>query len=228
MSGPIKTQSVLDNAHISPEILELRPDYRALLVRAEGIPPGHSDAASEAMLREAEEHVKTLTSTQSITELPHIAAWREAYKAFGAKPQRTRNSLEALTLRVHMGGLPRVPFGGEDLDKYNGAPFLIRATGTEEFRTTASGQPSIELAAPGEPIWCDSTGITYRSCRRWNWRQGPRTAFTDETTRVLFIIDALKPVSNEELVESAEELCSALKALSPAVETSYRVLSGPV
>jgi DNA/RNA-binding domain of Phe-tRNA-synthetase-like protein len=240
MSGQIKTQSILDNARIAPEIFKLRPDYRALLVQAEGIPPGTSDAASEAMLREAEEHVKSLTLTQSVIELPHIAAWREAYKAFGAKPQRTRNSLEALTLRVDKGGLPRVnrltdiynaisvkhqiPFGGEDLDKYNGAPFLIRATGKEEFHTTANGQPSIELAAPGEPIWCDSTGIT---CRRWNWRQGPRTALTDETTRVLFILDALKPLSDEELVESAEELCSALKALSPAVKTSYRVLSSP-
>ncbi|KAL5592763.1 hypothetical protein FOBRF1_013071 [Fusarium oxysporum] len=241
MSGPIEPQSILDSARIAPEIFQLRPDYRALLVQAEGIPPGPSDVASEAMLREAEEHVKTLMSTQSVIELPHIAAWREAYKAFGAKPQRTRNSLEALTLRVDKGGLPRVnrltdiynaisvkhqiPFGGEDLDKYNGAPFLIRATGKEEFHTTANGQPSIEPAAPGEPIWCDSTGIT---CRRWNWRQGPRTALTDQTTRVLFILDALKPLSDEELVKSAEELCSALKALSPAVKTSYRVLSGPV
>ncbi|KAF5590579.1 uncharacterized protein FSUBG_10795 [Fusarium subglutinans] len=234
MSGPTKTQSILDNAHISPEIFELRPDYRALLVQAEGIPPGPSDAASEAMLRDAEEHVKALTSTKSVTELPHIAAWREAYKAFGAKHQRTRNSLEALTLRVDKGGLPRVNRLTDiynaisvkhNLDKYDGAPFLIRATGKEEFHTTASGQPSIELAAPGEPIWCDSTGIT---CRRWNWRQGPRTVLTDETTRVLFILDALKPLSDEELVTAAEELCSALKALSPSVETSYRVLSGPV
>ncbi|EXL55806.1 hypothetical protein FOCG_03540 [Fusarium oxysporum f. sp. radicis-lycopersici 26381] len=240
MAGPTKSQSILDNACIAPEIFKLRPDYRALLMVVEGILPGPSDATSEAMLREAEEHVKSLTSSQSVIELPHIAAWREAYKAFGAKPQRTRNSLEALTLRVDKGGLPRVnkltdiynaisvkhqiPFGGEDLDKYNGAPFLIRASGKEEFHTTSSGQPATELAAPGEPIWCDSTGIT---CRRWNWRQGPRTALTNESTRVLFILDALNPLSNEELVGSAEELAGALKVLSPEVTTSYRILSRP-
>jgi DNA/RNA-binding domain of Phe-tRNA-synthetase-like protein len=33
-------------------------------------------------------------------------SWREAYRAFGAKPQRTRNSLEALLRRVETG-LPR-------------------------------------------------------------------------------------------------------------------------
>jgi len=33
-------------------------------------------------------------------QLPHVAAWREAYRAFGTKPQRTRNSLEALLRRA--------------------------------------------------------------------------------------------------------------------------------
>jgi DNA/RNA-binding domain of Phe-tRNA-synthetase-like protein len=36
-----------------------------------------------------------------------VASWREAYRAFGAKPQRTRSSLEAL-LRRASSGLPRV------------------------------------------------------------------------------------------------------------------------
>ncbi|KAM0227009.1 hypothetical protein ACHAPO_011888 [Fusarium lateritium] len=239
MDGPDETHSILSNVRIAPEIFELCPDYRAILMVAEGIPPGHSDETSEAMLKEAEEHVEKLTLSQSVAELPHIAAWRDAYKAFGAKPQRTRNSLEALTLRVAKGGLPRVnrltdiynaisvkyqiPFGGEDLDKYDGAPRLIRATGKEEFHTTASGQPSVELAAPGEPIWCDNTSIT---CRRWNWRQSPRTALTDKTTRVFFVLDALEPLSDEKLLESANELAGALKALSPEVKTSYRIVSG--
>jgi DNA/RNA-binding domain of Phe-tRNA-synthetase-like protein len=79
MSGRIKTQSMLGNARIAPEIFKLHPYYRALLVQAERIPPGPCDKASEAMLREAEEHVKSLKSTQFVIELPHIAAWREAY-----------------------------------------------------------------------------------------------------------------------------------------------------
>ena len=41
-------------------------------------------------------------------QLPHIAAWREAYGAFGAKPQRTRNSVEALDPSRAEGALPRV------------------------------------------------------------------------------------------------------------------------
>ncbi|OKI46030.1 hypothetical protein A6A27_37570 [Micromonospora sp. CB01531] len=39
-------------------------------------------------------------------QLPHVAAWRDAYRAFGAKPQRIRNSLKALMRTA--SGLPRV------------------------------------------------------------------------------------------------------------------------
>ncbi|KAH7111983.1 Phenylalanyl-tRNA synthetase [Dactylonectria macrodidyma] len=237
MGGTIVAQKLLRDARIAPEIFELRPDYRALLMVVEGIPPGPSDTASEALLGEAEASARALLSKHPVTEIPHIAAWREAYKAFGAKPQKIRNSLEALTRRVAVG-LPRVnrltdiynaisvkhqvPLGGEDLDKYNGSPFLTRATGEEQFQTFTKGEPQAEVAAPGEPIWCDNTGIT---CRRWNWRQGPRTALTDQTTRVLFIMDALEPLSDDALVQAAHELGSALQRLSPAVLTSHRIIS---
>jgi DNA/RNA-binding domain of Phe-tRNA-synthetase-like protein len=89
-----------------------------------------------------------------VEELPHVAAWPEGYRAFGAKPQRTRNSLEAL-LRRAPSGLPRVnrltdlynavsvlhqvPLGTEDLTRYAGAPRPVRATGTEPFDTVAEG-----------------------------------------------------------------------------------------
>lgn len=230
---------LLQAAHIAPDIFQLRPDYRALLMVAEGIPPGPSDDSSEALLREAESSVQKLLSKYTITEFPHIAAWREAYKAFGTKPNKTRNSLEALTRRAE-GGLPRVnrltdiynaisvkhqiPLGGEDLDKYDGSPFLIRATGDEPFQTFSGGEAKTEIAVPGEPVWRDNTGIT---CRRWNWRQGPRTALTDKTSRILFIFDALEPLSDDSLVQAADELVSALNSLSPQVQTSYRIISSP-
>ncbi|OJJ99059.1 hypothetical protein ASPACDRAFT_120155 [Aspergillus aculeatus ATCC 16872] len=238
MSTIHTAQTLLKSARVDPAIFQLRPDYRALLMVVENIPQGPSDQTSETILQEAETHVKELLANKPVTELPHIAAWRDTYKAFGAKPQKTRNSLEALTRRVE-AGLPRVnrltdiynaisikhqlPFGGEDLDRYDGAPFLIRATGTEPFQTFSGGEPQTELAAPGEPIWCDSTGIT---CRRWNWRQGPRTALTDETTRVLFIIDALREVVSDEALESAaDELAGVLKGLSPEVQVARRTIS---
>lgn len=224
---------------IEPAVSELRPDYRAALLVVEGLDPA-SDAGTEraeAMLVEAEQHARGLLADSPVEELAHIAAWREAYRAFGAKPQRTRNSLEALTRRAG-DGLPRinpltdiynavsvrhqVPIGGEDLDAYVGAARLVRATGDEHFATVVSGEPAVEHPAPGEVVWCDDDGVT---CRRWNWRQGPRTALSTGTTRALFILDALGPMSDDALTAAVDELASALGSLGEQVTVSRRVLA---
>ena len=174
---------------------------------------------------------------QPVDQLPSVAAWREAYRAFGAKPQRTRNSLEAL-LRRAGAGLPRVnrltdiynaisvlhqiPLGGEDLTRYSGPPHLIRAAGTEPFETTIDGEPTTEHPEVGEVVWCDALGVT---CRRWNWRQARRTALREQTTAALFILDALDPVTDQALHEAADHLITRLDRLGPDVHTSQRFIT---
>ena len=237
MAGIQKLQELVQSVHVSKEIFALRPDYRALILAIENIPQGSSDSTSEKLLQEAETSARADLAKKPVTEFPHIAAWRDAYNSFGAKPKKFRNSAEALVRRAE-GGLPRVnrltdiynaisvkyqiPLGGEDLDKYSGAARLIRATGNEKFETTAAGETVVENPDAGEPVWCDDVGVT---CRRWNWRQGPRTALTDETTRVLFILDALSPLTDETLNAAADELASAFQALSPEVHIARRLIS---
>jgi DNA/RNA-binding domain of Phe-tRNA-synthetase-like protein len=226
----------LSAARIDPAVFELRPDYRAMLITVAGLVPGTSDRTSDALIEAAELAANTALAGSAVEELPHVAAWREAYRAFGAKPQRTRNSLEALVRRA-AGGLPRVnpltdiynavsvlhqvPLGGEDLDRYAGAPHLIRATGTEPFDTTAEGAVVVEHPEVGEVVWCDDAGVT---CRRWNWRQARRTQLTAETTTALFILDALEPMTDEALAAAADELVAHLSELGPDVTASRRLL----
>jgi DNA/RNA-binding domain of Phe-tRNA-synthetase-like protein len=216
----------------------LRPDYRALLLAVGGLVPGPSDQASEELLAAAEASARTALADQPVDQLPHVAAWREAYRAFGAKPSRTRNSLEALLRRAE-AGLPRVnrltdlynaisvlhqiPLGGEDLTRYAGAPRLLRATGAEPFDTVADGTEVIEYPEPGEVVWCDEAGVT---CRRWNWRQGRRTQLREDTTAALFILDALGPVTGQALQDAADDLVARLARLGPEVRSARRLI-GP-
>ena len=72
--------------------------------------------------------------------------------------------------------------------------------------------------------WWDDAGVT---CRRWNWRQGPRTALTDATTSALFILDVLELVSESALAAAGDELASALRKSSPELRVVQRVLHGP-
>lgn len=229
-------QEILAAAHVEPAVFELRPDYRGLLIAVDGLLPGPSDDASNALLEQAEAAAKAAVAEKKVEHLPHVAAWREAYQAFGAKPNRTRNSLEALVRRVD-AGLPRVnrltdfynavsvlhqiPLGGEDLARYMGAPRLIRATGQEPFDTVASGAPLMEYPDPGEVVWCDDDGVT---CRRWNWRQGRRTQLRDETTTALFILDALEPMTTEALLAAGDDLTTHIVRLGPGVVTAQRLV----
>jgi DNA/RNA-binding domain of Phe-tRNA-synthetase-like protein len=237
MSDAGLLEEFLAGAHVDAAVFGLRPDYRALLVAVDGIVPGPSDQGSDALLQAAEAAAREALGGGPAEQLPHVAAWREAYRAFGAKPKRTRNSLEAL-LRRAASGLPRVnrltdlynavsvlhqiPVGGEDLTRYTGAPRLIRAAGDEPFDTTADGVAVIEHPDPGEVVWCDDAGVT---CRRWNWRQARRTQLREDTTTALFILDALDPVTAQALHAAADDLTARLTRLGPAVRATRRLIA---
>jgi DNA/RNA-binding domain of Phe-tRNA-synthetase-like protein len=229
-----RLREFLAGARMDPAVFAMRPDYRAELLAVDGLVPGASDSASDTLLRAAETAAREALAHRPVEQLPHVAAWRDAYRAFGAKPQRTRNSLEAL-LRRAPSGLPRVnrltdvynavsvlhqvPLGGEDLTRYAGAPRLVRATGSEPFDTVADGSTMIEHPDPGEVVWCDDAGVT---CRRWNWRQAVRTRLRENTTTALFILDALDPMTDQALHAAAEGLLAELKRLGPDVRAVHR------
>ena len=230
-------QAFLAGAQVDAAVFDLRPDYRALLLAVDGIVPGGSDPQDEALLQQAEAAARTAIREHVVEEVPHVAAWREAYRAFGAKPQRTRHSLEALMRRAD-SGLPRVnrltdiynaisvlhqlPIGGEDLPRYVGAPRLIRAVGVEPFDTVADGITVVERPEAGEVVWCDDAGVT---CRRWNWRQARRTQLTEGTSSALFILDALGPMSDDALTAAAEVLTAHLSRLGPDIRVARRLIS---
>ncbi|MGN9906314.1 B3/B4 domain-containing protein [Phytohabitans sp. LJ34] len=215
-------------AYVDPSVFALRPDYRAFLILADGLVPGPSDGVTEKLLRAAEDGAPV--------DHPHVEAWREAFRAFGAKPQRTRPSVDALVRRAPQG-LPRVdrltdaynavsvlhavPIGGEDVDRYRGPLRLVRATGDEPFDTIVDGASAVEHPSPGEVVWRDDEGVT---CRRWNWRQCVRTRLGPTTTKAVFILDALGPMSDEALAQAGSALVDALRATSPGVQIESRTL----
>ncbi len=237
MAESASLHAFLAGGQVDAEVFTLRPDYRARLVAVDGLVPGPSDETSDKLLRAAEDSARRILTDRPVEQIPSVAAWRDAYRAFGAKPQRTRNSLEAL-LRRAADGLPRVnrltdlynaisvihqiPLGGEDLTRYSGPPRLLRATGDEPFDTVVGGVTVIEHADRGEVVWCDDAGVT---CRRWNWRQARRTQLRDDTTTALFILDALEPTTDEGLQAAAEDLLTHLTRFGPDICTAQRLVT---
>ena len=205
---------------IAPEIFALRPDFMALSIVVEGASNTASTAFSRAQLTSAAGSLGSAPWAEA-----HLNAWRETYRAFGAKPQRTPCSAEALRKRCERDGtVPAsnavvdlynavslrfaIPVGGEDAASYVGSPQLVRATGAESFDTMADGQPKLETVETGEVVWRDNLGAT---CRRWNWRQGTRTRITEASTSLWFVLERLEPMPTETLLTAGKELVEALQ-----------------
>ena len=205
---------------IAPEIFALRPDFMALSIVVEGASNTASTAFSRAQLTSAAGSLGSVPWAEA-----HLNAWREAYRGFGAKPQRTPCSAEALRKRCERDGtVPAanavvdlynaislrfaIPVGGEDASSYVGSPQLVRATGAESFDTMADGQPKLETVEAGEVVWRDNLGAT---CRRWNWRQGTRTRITEASTSLWFVLERLEPMPTEALLTAGKELVEALQ-----------------
>ena len=190
--------------HVSPEVAAAWPDYRVAVVIADGIRNGPSDEVSERLLAAAERAARE-SGLERAADDPRIAAWRRVFSEFGSKPSRYPCSAESLLARVLKGGeLPRInalvdtynavsvrhviPVGGEDLDRLEGDLRLVRAE-------------------DGEVVWRDDEGVT---CRRWNWRQEPRTRLTEATRNAFFVFDQIPP--QQALDAAVQELTEHIEA----------------
>ncbi|MGH3240346.1 MAG: B3/B4 domain-containing protein, partial [Spirillospora sp.] len=152
---------MLDRVGVDEAVRELRPDFAVLVLTAEGLANGPSDHVSEGWLAEAAKAAGAAEKADA--HEPHVEAWHDAYRAFGAKPKRTRPSVDALLRRG--AALPSInkvvdaynavsveyalPIGGEDFDAYQGAARLVRATGDEPFDVIADGAPAVDHPDPG-------------------------------------------------------------------------------
>ncbi len=225
---------------VDPAIFESFPEYRVLLLYAYGLNNAPSDDWSSGLLRAAESEARAAFGAAKPATHPHIAAWRETFSRFGAKPSKYPCSVEALLGRVlksqDLPGINRVvdlynavsirhviPIGGEDLDQLTSDASLQFATGSEPFSLISGGEEVIERPEPGEVVWADSSGVT---CRRWNWRQCRRTQLTEATRNAYFVFDSIAPYSLESLNAAGDELARLLEEASPDVTIEREVIGG--
>ena len=221
---------------ISPEIFTKYPGYARGVVLAFGVHNGPSPDELVQMLRDAEESVRAQVNIEAIAEHPRIQPWREAYKAFGAKPSEFRSSIEAMARRVLRNDLlPSIntlvdignivslqhllPVGGHSMDELTQDITLRLATGGENF--VPFGSTEIEHPLPGEVIFVEgSTVLT----RRWTWRQANYTLTLPETRTIEINIDRLPPVEMEEIHAIANQVMGLVEEFCGG-RMRYEILS---
>lgn len=210
---------------IAPEVAALAPGFRALSISVEAAPPINPTVGAEQL----QQAIQAVNAGGAPWADAHRQAWADVFRQFGAKPQRTPCSAEALLKRVQRDGtLPSidpvvdlynaisikyaVPVGGENYEAYVGPPKLVVANGNELFDTMKEGLPANESPEVGEVVWRDDIGVT---CRRWNWRQGVRTRLGAEAKQMWFILESLPAMPLEALIEAGNALTEGIHAMMP-------------
>ncbi|WP_437882216.1 B3/B4 domain-containing protein [Pseudomonas sp. LRF_L74] len=202
---------------VSPEIFNDHPDYRRGVVIFRALDNTRSDARLTDQLRAAEQHLRERISGNP-AEFPQIAAWRDAYRRFGAKPSEHRSSIEALSRRVlKPDSLPDInplvdignllslryilPAGVHPITSASMQVQLRKAQETDRFLADAEAQP--ESIAPGEVVLAAGSRVL---TRRWTWRQAADTRTLVDTRCVFFDIDGLAPTSQGDIESAIADL----------------------
>ncbi|MBI4961889.1 MAG: hypothetical protein HY913_01295 [Desulfomonile tiedjei] len=208
---------------ISQEVFDLFPGYVRGVVVAQGLTNGESPEELGSLLRSAEDSVRQALNLEKLAEHPRMASWREAYRAFGAKPSKFRPSIEAMVRRVlkndkipsinalvDIGNVVSlnhlVPAGGHAIDVLTQDMSLRAATGDEEFVPLDSDQAENPL--PGEIIFVEGKTVL---TRRWTWRQAKHTLVVPSTTAIEVNVDGLPPVPIAEVEEACQEIMELIK-----------------
>jgi DNA/RNA-binding domain of Phe-tRNA-synthetase-like protein len=221
---------------VSDQVFAQFPDYIRGVVLAYRVKNGESPPELVELLRAAEDSVRRQLNLDELTAYPRIASWREAFRAFGAKPSEHRSSIEAMLRRVLRDqALPSVnmlvdigniislqnlvPTGGHALDVVKQDMVLRIATGEEEF--VPFGGDQVEHPMPGEIIFAEGATVL---TRRWSWRQANHTLLLPGTTAVEFNIDGLPPVSRAHVEDICRQVAKLLEQFCGG-EITYDVLT---
>ncbi|OUP08441.1 B3/4 domain-containing protein [Collinsella sp. An2] len=225
---------------------QLFPQAAIGIVVAEGMKPAsevpaEDSAQIEKLLDRANVLAERHLTSDTISENAPVKAWREAYRAFKTK-KGARCSIENLLKRVLKGKpvgtiTPSVdiynaislkyalPVGGEDIDAFQGDLRLGITEGGDAFLPLGE-QETDDPTLPGELCYRDDAGAV---CRCWNWRDGVRTALTDDSRNAFLAIECVEPervgdcqAAIDELAELVERYLGASIAVKQLVTSDNR------
>ncbi len=144
----------------------------------------------------------TDAATEPSAFQPHVAAWRAAWQNFGLDPALFElgaqpSDAPLVTLGTAVARRFELPVTVFALDGFEGAVRVDVATSTVR----------------------DVAGTAAR-----RFRPEHRVAPTAETTDALFLLEALDPLTDDDLRLAGDDILDALRAANPDVEVAQRIL----
>jgi DNA/RNA-binding domain of Phe-tRNA-synthetase-like protein len=232
MSNLVKTNDTY--FRYSSEILARYPNIVGGVIHAIGIRNGATPDALRAEYAAEQAVVKARVGSTPLSELPSLAAWRAAFRAFGVDPTQYRSAAESLLRRltkqgdilnintlVDIGNLVSIRYGLPvavfDLAQIVGGITVHFARGDEPFSDLGSSE-SIHPEA-GEVVFTDEAGVVH--ARRWCWRQSAQSAARETTTDILVTIEAHHERGQLDVEAAQADVLALLRQYAGDNQTRY-------
>lgn len=203
----------------------------------EGECSANSFSNAEQFQKEKENTQASAQAIVPLAEHPHIAAWRKAFKAFGADPTKTRSSAEAILRRLQKGEpLPSInaivdiynlisakhvlPVGGQDAKNIEGSIVLRFAQEGENFLPLGASEP--HKIDEGEVVYADEKKIL---CSKWNYRDCEPAKISGTTTKFVLFVDGAPGMEKSKVEAASADLATTLEKLVSGCKTSSRIFA---
>lgn len=205
------------------ELTERFPAFRVALILCDDLTiAAERPRELDDEIAAREQAARRIFAGQELSEIPGIAAWRNAYRGFGIKKTSYRCSVERLMKNALADRpLPRINsfvdaynavslqavacIGADDRDRID-APLAFRFARPDDTFIDMGAEPGEDPNDPpkdGEVVYADQRHVL---CRRWNWRQDARSIITPATRRAVLTIQTNGAGDLEAAVADAVEL----------------------
>ena len=202
-----------------PAITERYPTVVGGVIHALGVANGASPDDLVTAFRAEQAATIARIGATPLSELPSLAAWRRAFRAFGVDPTAYRSAAEALLRRLtKQGSIPSInalvdignlvsirhalPVAVFDQRAITGGTTVGFASGAERFTDLASGDA--ESPEAGEVVFVDQAGLV--CARRWCWRQSAESASGPTTTEILVTVEGHHEGGIEDVAAAVADL----------------------
>jgi DNA/RNA-binding domain of Phe-tRNA-synthetase-like protein len=207
-----------------PEIINRYPSIVGGVIYAQDMTNGPTPPQLQAAFEAEQQATLQRIGETPLSQLPSLAAWRGAFRAFGVEPTQYRSAAESLLRRLtKKGDIPSIntlvdlcnlvsiryalPSAVFDTRAINGTLTVHFANGSERYTTL--GQDEIDHPEVGEVVFSDDTELVM--ARRWCWRQSEQSAAQPDTTSAIITIEAHHASAQRDIEAALQDLLALLK-----------------
>lgn len=216
------------------DILKRYPQVVGGVILAQGLSNEPTPHSLLTAYQEEQAAVQQRIGTTPLSQLPALAAWRGALRAFGVDPTQYRSAAEALLRRLtKKGAIPSIntlvdlgnlvsiryamPVAVFDTRTLQSPVTVHFANGDEHYTTL--GDDKEDVPRPGEVVFSDANRQVI--ARRWCWRQSESSAAQAATTNAIIIVEAHHSEAQHDIAAAVKDLNELLHAYAGG--TYYKV-----